>query len=145
MAEASDPGGASGGRIRRLLPRPEAATLLGMALCIGSLFLTWPLALDLKLAAPAMVVNPVRIGPPAEARLPLTAGAIAAGVLLAVTGARPPTVPTAFVQALCGLVCLVSALLHFGTQPGPVAALVGGGLIAFGAIDRLAATASVDA
>ena len=141
MEVPSDEGPENAGGTRPLLTRAQAAGLLGMGLCIASLFLTWPISMDMKLAVPAMVVNPLRTGPPPEVRWPVTGGAILAGLLLTFTPSTSARVPLAFVQALCGLVCLITALTHFSVQLGPVAALLGGALVTFGAVDRLGLTA----
>ena len=88
-----------------------------------------------------MIVNLTRSGAGIpEVRWPVTAGAILSGLLLAFAPGGPARVPLAFVQALSGLVCFIIALMHFGIMPGPLVDLVGGGLLTFGAIDRLGYT-----
>jgi len=131
---------------RRLLTRAEAAVLAGMMLCILSLFFAWPLPGAIgaagKLAGPAMVMDMTRsaAGIP-EVRWPVMVGAILSGLLLAFSPAPGSgavrVMPLAFVQALCGLVCLILALMHFGMLPGPLVELLGGALLTFGAVDRL--------
>ena len=91
----------------------------------------------------AMAVNPVRVGAAPELRWPLMCAAAIGGLILAFAHAPESRVPMAFVQALCGLVCMIIALLHFGMAPGPVAALLGGALMAFGAVDRLGLSVTV--
>ena len=121
----------------RLLSRAECVILAGMLLCIASLFLVWPVATAGKLLAPAMVVNLTRAGAPDEVRWPVIAGALVAGSLLAFAPPTGSRVPLAFVQALCGLVCFITSLTHFALLPGPLVELLGGGLLTFGAVDRI--------
>ena len=110
-----------------------------MLLSIASLFLNWPRSLNGALIAPAMVVNLQSAGAAIpEVRWPVTFGAIVAGLVLAFRHAPSSRVPLAFVQVLCGLVCFMIALLHFAIMPGPLLELLGGALILFGAVDRLA-------
>ena len=127
-----------GQQFRRLLTRAEAMTLLGMLLCIFSLFLAWPVPYNGKLVAPAIVINLTRTGAAIEeVRWPVTVGAILCGLLLAFTPSPSSRVPLAFVHALGGLLCFMIALLHFGMQPGPIVELLGGALLTFGAVDRI--------
>ena len=144
MAAPSDQGWSPGSNqpSRRLLTRAEAATLLGMILCILSLFLAWPVPFGGMLVAPAIVMDLTRTGAAIpEVRWPVTGGAILAGLLLALSPALGSgtlwVTPLAFVQALCGLVCFIIALMHFGMLPGPLVELLGGALLTFGAVDRL--------
>jgi hypothetical protein len=140
MAVPSNSGRSTGPaqQYRRLLTRAEAVTLLGMLLCIISLFLAWPVPFDGKLLTPAIVINLTRTGAAIpEVRWPVTAGAILAGLLLAFVPSPSSRVPLAFVQALCGLICFIIALMHFRMLPGPLLDLLGGALLTFGAVDRL--------
>ena len=135
---ANDPGR----KFNRLLTRAETVTLLGMILCIFSLFLKWPLPMSGKVPmsalSPAMVVNMTRTGALMDdVKWPVTAAAILSGLLLAVAPAGSSRMPLTFVQALCGLVCFIIALMHFGMLPGPLIDLAGGGLLTFGAVDRM--------
>jgi hypothetical protein len=91
-----------------------------------------------------MVINLTRTGAAIpEVRWPVTAGAILSGLLLAAAPSKTSRVPLAFVQALSGLICFIIALMHFGMLPGPLFDLLGGGLLTFGAVDRLTPTAPV--
>jgi hypothetical protein len=109
-----------------------------MILCISSLFLAWPVPIAGKLITPAIVINLTRTGAAIpEVRWPVTIGAILSGLLLAVAPSPASRMPLAFVQALCGLTCFITALFHFGMQPGPLIELLGGALLTFGAVDRL--------
>ena len=76
-----------------------------------------------------------------EVRWPITVGAILSGLLLAFSPSPGSgaawVIPRAFMQALCGLVCLILALMHFSMLPGPLVELLGGALLTFGAVDRL--------
>jgi len=126
--------------VRRLLNRAEAVTLLGMLLCIVSLFLAWPLPVIGKLITPAMYMNlnrTVRGADMPEVHWPVMIGAIACGLLLAFTPSPNSRIQIAFVQALCGLVCLIVGFMHFAMQPGPIVDVIGGALLTFGAVDRL--------
>jgi hypothetical protein len=121
-----------------LLTRAEVATLVGMLLCMISLFLAWPVPYHGRIVMPALVMDMTRQGAAMEeVRWPVTGGAILSGLLLAFTPSPSSRVPLAFVQALCGLICFIIALLHFGVRPGPIVDLLGGALLTFGAIDRL--------
>jgi hypothetical protein len=140
MAVPSNRGRSSGPShdFKRLLTRAEAVTLLGMLLCILSLFLQWPVPISGKIIPAAMVISLTRTGAAMpEVRWPVTAGAILSGLLLAFVQSPSSRVPLAFVQALCGLVCFIIALMHFGILPGPVIELIGGAMLTFGAVDRL--------
>ncbi|HLJ57759.1 MAG TPA: hypothetical protein VKT77_22170 [Chthonomonadaceae bacterium] len=120
----------------RQIGRAEAAILAGMLICMASLFAMWPISLRGQSPLPAMVVNLTREGwglP--EVRWPITACAILPGLALVMPAPRVSRIAPAFVQALCGIVCFVIALTHFGMLAGPIAALVGGLLIAAGAVD----------
>lgn len=128
----------TGAQFRRLLTRAEAVTLLGMILCIFSLFLPWPVPFSGRALPAAIVINLTRTGAAMdEVRWPVTIGAILSGLLLAFTPSAAARIPLAFVQALCGLICFIIALMHFGIQPGPLIELFGGALLTFGAVDRL--------
>lgn len=139
--EGRSPGSGRGGKsfaLSRLLTRAEAASLAGMVLSIASLFLIWPVSLGGAVAALALATNPTRMGALIpEVRWPVTGGAILAGLLLALSPSPGSRVPLAFVQALCGIVCFIVAMLHFGMLPGPLVELLGGALLTFGAVDRL--------
>ncbi len=124
----------------RLLPaRGESVTLLGMLLCICSLFLFWPVPLNGYPVAPALVINLTRTGGAIDAvRWPVMAAAILCGLLLVYSAPSSARAPLTFVQALCGLICLIIALLHFAIQPGPLVDLLGGSLLTAGSVDRAA-------
>jgi hypothetical protein len=127
----------SGTSFRRFLSRAEALTLLGMILCIVSLFLAWPVPLEGKLPATPLVISLTRTGAYLPlVRWPVTAGAILSGLLLAFPPSRNNRMPMAALQGLGGLVCFVIALTHFAIQPGVLVDLLGGALITFGAVDR---------
>ena len=127
---------------RRLLTRAEALTLLGMILCIFSLFLAWPVPLlPSSLPVPAIVISMTRTGAGIPGvRWPVTACAILSGLMLAFPPTPASRIPMAVVQGLCGLVCFVIALTHFAIQPGVLIDLVGGALLTFGAVDRFSDT-----
>src|SRR5689334_20840025 len=85
--------------LRRLLSRAEAVTLLGMLLCIISLFLAWPLPVIAKLVTPAMYMNlrrTVRGADMPEVHWPVLVPAIACGLLLAYSPSPSSRVQTAF-------------------------------------------------
>ncbi len=130
------------GEFKRLLSRAETLILIGMALCIASLFLPWISPLNIPAGvAPALYKNVVvtRSGSAMPGiRWPLTISSILSGLLLAFNVSPSTKMSLAIVQGLCGIVCFVTALLHFGLQSGPLFAFVGGSLLTFGAFDRFA-------
>ena len=130
------------GEFKRLLSRAETLILIGMALCIASLFLPWISPLNIPAGvAPALYKNVVvtRSGSAMPGiRWPLTISSILSGLLLAFNVSPATKMSLAIVQGLCGIVCFVTALLHFGLQSGPLFAFVGGSLLTFGAFDRFA-------
>jgi len=139
---------------RRHATRAEGATLLGMLLVIGSLFLAWerqkaaqmvPLPGALYTDLSGMPKEVVVTGFQTAAHWPLTLGAILCGAALLWSPDEKTRLPLAFLQGVCGLLCFVIALRAFAQGgfaplPGVIVALIGGGLLAFGAIDRFTAS-----
>ena len=130
----------STGEFKRLLTRAEALTLAGMLICIITLFLAWPAPLNLPAGVSAALFKDIhqsRSGSAMPAvRWPLMVGAILSGLLLAFNPTKSAKLALAIVQGLCGLACFVTALTHFALLPGPLLAIVGGGMLTFGAMER---------
>ena len=128
---------------RRLPTRSETATLLGMVLAIGSLFLVWERVTPPKELAvlPPLYANPVRTGFQTNAHWPLTVCACICGLMLLWTPGQKSRLPLLFMQSLCGLLCLMIPLNQFRESgfaplPGVIVGLFGGALLLFGAMDR---------
>ena len=126
-----------------LLTRAEAAILFGMMLVIYSLFQVWARVTppdQALLAAAALYRSPRAAlyldGFQTHVWLPLTlcSALCSAGLLWKVSSSN--RLALAAVQCACALACLVIALTHIAPLPGVLAALCGGALLAFGAIDR---------
>ena len=128
------------GEFKRFLTRAEALTLAGMLLCIISLFLAWPAPLTLPPGVPATLYKNVHLSRSGSAivgvKWPLMIGAILSGLLLAFPVNKSTRMALATVQGLCGLACFVTALTHFAMLPGPLLAIIGGGMLTFGALER---------
>ena len=133
--------------MRRLLTRAEAATLAGMLLAVFSLLLVWE-RIELRQVAPANALfanfkPAIHTGFHTGARNPILLGAFGSGALLLFSVTPHSRLPLLFAQGLCGLLVFVVALrwlsqANFAFLPGVVLGLLGGILLAFGAVDRLA-------
>ena len=126
--------------LNRFITRAEAMTLLGMIVCVSSLFLAWPAKNNLVAAAAAAAAIhldlTLRGQSIPEVRWPIFICAIACGATLLFSADAKSRTPIAVFQGLCGLVCFVTALTHFALLPGVIAGVIGGSLLTFGAIDR---------
>ncbi|MCW3099327.1 MAG: hypothetical protein JWL77_4945 [Chthonomonadaceae bacterium] len=132
-------------RTRPFLTRAELATLVGMILCVASLFLIWqrqPLDQTQLYKMPAtLVLNvppdlPVR-GFDLPLHWPLTFCAVLCGVSLLILPNPQNRSRWAIVQILSATVCLLLPLIRFALQAGVLVALLGGSLLFFGALERL--------
>lgn len=131
-------------RTRPFLTRAELATLVGMALCVASLFLVWkrqPVDQALLRSIPkALVLNPPRDFPvdgfDLPLRGPLTFCAVFCGVSLLILPKPQTRSRWAAAQITAAAVCLLLPLLRFALQPGVLVALLGGSLVLFGALER---------
>ena len=131
-------------RSRPVLSRAEVATLAGMTLCVASLFLTWkrePISQAMLHSLPATLI----LNPPSDIAVkgfglplhwPLAVCAVLCGAGLLVVP-RPHTRArwTALHITAAGS-CLLIPLVRFALQPGVIAALIGGCLALFGALER---------
>jgi hypothetical protein len=124
---------------RRFLTRAETAILIGMVLCVFSLFLPWE---QYKLETPAVpaiaVIQPVitRKGFATAAWLPMTLCAAFSSLLLLWTPDEKTRLMLALAQGACGLACVILALTHAALLPGVLVGLIGGILLTYGAVDR---------
>ena len=124
---------------RRFLTRAETAILIGMVLCVFSLFLPWEQYKLETPPVPAMVtISPVitHKGFAMAAWLPMTLCAAFSSFLLIWTPDEKTRLPIALAQGACGLTCVILALTHAALLPGVLIGLIGGILLTFGAIDR---------
>lgn len=124
----------------RGIGRMEALTLIGMVTAIGSLFLPWarvPVASVLPLGALYAQPLVARSGFAVGVHWPLTLGALLCGACLLWTpDARNRAILT-IAQIAGALTCLVLALTHFASLPGPLVALVAAALLSIGAAERV--------
>ena len=124
---------------RRLLSRAEAATLIGMIVSVFSLFLTWE-RVPLKQLAPVgamfAISEVTHSGLGTSARWPVTVCAALCSLMLLWTSNRDNHLPVSVIQGACGLTVLVIALTHLSVLPGVLLALLGGGLLTYGAVER---------
>jgi hypothetical protein len=131
-------------RPRPFLTRAEAATLLGMTLCVASLFLVWrrdPVdPVMLRSLPAALIVNPPPDFPVRGFDLPLhwplTVCAVFCGAGLLVQPRPWRRSRWAVSQITAAAICLFLPILRFALQPGILVALLGGGLVVFGALER---------
>jgi hypothetical protein len=129
---------------RRLPTRADAATLLGMVLAIGSLYLPWkPIPLPAEYAAfPTLYKGPsVVSGFQTYAHWPLTICAAGCGLSLLWRPTANTRLPLLFIQGLFGLICLLIPLSqwvqsNFAPLSGVLTAVGGGAILLFGAVDR---------
>ncbi|GEM_PF-1542594 len=127
-----------------LLTRAEIATLAGMTLCVASLFLTWkrqPVEQTLLHSMPAALVLNVPSDFPVKGfdlplHWPLTFCAVLCGVSLLILPKPHNRSRWAAFQITLAAVCLLLPLIRFALQPGVIAALLGGSLVLFGALER---------
>jgi cytochrome bd-type quinol oxidase subunit 2 len=131
-------------RARPFLTRAELATLVGMALCVASLFLTWkrePVDPLLLHSMPtALVLNPLsdtaKVGFDLPLHWPLTFCSVLCGISLLFLPKPQTRSRWAAVQITAAVVCLLIPLIRFALQPGVLVALLGGSLELFGALER---------
>jgi hypothetical protein len=124
---------------RRFLTRAETAILIGMVLCVFSLFLPWEQYKMEPRSVPALVtVLPVitRNGFATSTWLPITLCAAFSSLLLMWTPDEKTRLPLALAQGACGLTCVILTLTHAALLPGVLIGLIGGILLTFGAVDR---------
>ena len=129
---------------RPFLTRAELATLVGMSLCVASLFLIWkrqPVDQALLHSMPAtLVLNVPRDLPVSGFELPLhwplTFCALFCGVSLLILPKPRNRARWAAVHITAAAICLLLPLLRFALQAGVIVALLGGGLVLFGALER---------
>ena len=127
-----------------VLARADIATLVGMVLCIASLFLIWkrePVSQTMLAALPATLV--VRVPPtlpvsgfelPIHWPLTFCAALCGAGLLVAPRSSNRSRWAALLVTSAA--VCLLLPLLRFAVQPGVFTALLGGALTLYGALER---------
>lgn len=131
-------------RTRPFLTRVELATLVGMALCVASLYLVWkrqPIDQILIHSMPAALVLNVPPDFPVKGfdlplHWPLTFCAVLCGVSLLVMPNPQHRTRWAVVHITAAVVCLLIPLIRFALQPGVLVALLGGSLALFGALER---------
>jgi hypothetical protein len=131
-------------RTRPFLTRAEIATLVGMTLCVASLFLIWtrqPTGQTLLRSMPATLVSNVPPDSPVKGfdlplQGPLTFCAVLCGVCLLVVPKPQNRLRWAYVQIVSAAACLLLPLIRFALQPGVIVALVGGSLVLLGALER---------
>ena len=120
--------------------RDIVATLLGMALVIGSLKFAWQRqSLQEFTLLPALYAqsNGIKInGFGAHLTLPLTLCAVVCGTTLFWTPSGTNRLALAMIQAACGVACLSIAASHFAILPGVVLAVCGGSALLYGACER---------
>ena len=138
-SENSIPGGP-----RPILTRADAATLVGMVLCVASLFLVWkrqPVDTSLLRTYPPTLIRNVPPDFPVTGfglplHWPLTLCAVLCGAGLLITPKPAHRSRWAAIQITSAAVCLLLPVLRFAAQPGVITALLGGGLTLFGALER---------
>jgi cytochrome bd-type quinol oxidase subunit 2 len=131
-------------RPRPFLTRADVATLIGMMLCVASLFLTWkrePLDPKTLQSLPTtLIVNPLPdfavTGFGLPLHWPLTFCAVLCGASLLVAPKPQNRSRWAAVQITAAAVCLLLPLVRFALYPGVLTALAGGGLLLMGALER---------
>jgi hypothetical protein len=131
-------------RTRPFLTRAELATLIGMTLCVASLFLIWkrqPIDQTLIHSMPATLVLNVPADLPVKGfdlplHWPLTFCAVFCGVGLLILPKPQNRSRWAVVHLLSATVCLLLPLIRFALQAGVLVGLLGGSLLLFGALER---------
>lgn len=139
-----EPDKSSTERTRPLLTRAELATLVGMILCVASLFLTWkrqPVEQTLLRSMPATLVSNVPPDLPVSGfdlplHWPLTFCAVLCGLSLLIVPKPRNRSRWAAIQITAAAVCLLLPLIRFAPQAGVITALLGGSLELFGALER---------
>ena len=125
--------------LRRFLSRGEALTLVGMLLAVSSLFLVWKQtnAADLNIPIPAVIqLVTTQRGIDLSVRLPLLLCATGACATLLTLQTAQNRLTLLVFQLTFSIAVCVMALSYLAPRPGVIAALLGGGLLIFGAIDR---------
>lgn len=114
-------------------------TLVGMLLAVGSLFLVWKQtnAADLNVPIPAMIqLITAQRGLDLSVRFPLLLCAIGACTTLLALQTAKNRLTLLVLQLTFSIAVCVMALSYLAPRPGVITALIGGGLLIFGAIDR---------
>ena len=133
----------SNSKMKRFLSRAEAATLIGMALSVFSLFLTW------RVTGPhgAAVTQDARVrfeflesGFQLGLHWILLAGAVLSSAGLLFVPNPKNRLPLVLIQVAGGLVCFLIGLRYLAPLPGVLLDLAGGALLVFGAVDRFSAS-----
>ncbi len=127
-----------------MLSRAEIATLVGMTLCVASLFLTWkrePVSQTLLHSMPAtLIINPPSdfavIGFGLPLRWPLTFCAVLCGASLLAVPKPSNRARWAAIHITSAALCLLIPVARFALEAGVMVALVGGALALFGALER---------
>ncbi len=125
--------------LRRFLSRGEALTLIGMLLAVISLFLVWKQtnAGDLNIPIPAMIqLVTTQRGIDLSVRFPLLLCATGACATLLTLQTAQNRLTLLVLQLTFSIAVCVMALSYLAPRPGVITALLGGGLLIFGAIDR---------
>lgn len=128
--------------LRRFLSRGEALTLVGMLLAVSSLFLVWKQSSggSLNIPLPAMYTGEIiqtQRGIDLNVRFPLLLCATGACATLLVMPTAQNRLMLFVVQLICSIaVCVMALSYAAGMRPGIVVALLGGGMLIWGAIDR---------
>ena len=127
-----------------MLSRAEVATLIGMTLCVASLYLTWkrePVSQKMLHSMPATLI----VNPPSDFAVqgfglplhwPLAFCAVFCGVSLLVAPKPHNRARWAGLQITAAGLCLLLPVVRFAVQPGVLVALIGGALTLFGALER---------
>ncbi len=120
--------------------RDVIATLLGMALVVGSLWFAWQRRSVQELTVlPALYTQSDEIkinGFGAHLALPITLCAVVSGTTLLWTPSATNRLALAMAQAACGVACLSIAATRFTLLPGVVLAVCGGSALLYGACER---------
>lgn len=126
--------------LRRFLSRGEALTLVGMLLAVISLFLVWKEtnAADIVNVPIPNVIQLVTTqrGLDLSVRWPLLLCATGACATLLMLQTAQNRLTLLVLQLTFSIAVCVMALTYFAPRPGVIMALIGGGLLIFGAIDR---------
>ena len=130
-----------GSSLRRFLSRGEALTLVGMLLAVSSLFLVWKQIDSGALGIPLPAVFSQRVfvtqrGIDMIVRWPLLLCATGACATLLTQSTAQNRLNLMIMQLTFSIAVCVMALTYFAPRPGIIVALLGGGLLIWGAVDR---------
>ncbi len=130
-----------GSNLRRFLSRGEVMTLVGMLLAVSSLFLVWKQVDSGSIGIPMPTVFSEKVfvtqrGIDMIVRWPLLLCATGACATLLTQTTAQNRMTLFIMQLTFSIAVCVMALTHFALRPGIVVALLGGGLLIIGAIDR---------